>query len=203
MDEIRNPVAWANVLLMFGNLCLSLYFYCKSAGPAALEEKIGARAYALSASYRKISAVFMAIYTLQYGIYFFFPLPLAFPERFPWPWWIGLCFAVAIGVPSGMLLFQGAKYAGKETMTPDKKHRLFRGVYRKIRHPQAVGELPFFWVLAILLDSPFLALFSFLCIPAFYIMCKAEEKDLETRYGDRYLRYKRRTGMFFPKRTRP
>ena len=203
MDETRNLIAWTNAVLMLGNLFFSLYFYCKSAGPAALERKIGERAYTLSATYRKISAVFMVFYTLQYGIYFLFPLPLALPKRFPWPWWVGLCLAVVIAVPSGALLFQGAKYAGAESMTPNKKHRLFRGVYRKIRHPQAVGELPFFWILAFLFHSPFLALFSFLCIPAFYIMCKAEEKDLEIRYGDRYLRYKRRTGMFFPRRSRP
>jgi protein-S-isoprenylcysteine O-methyltransferase Ste14 len=31
-------------------------------------------------------------------------------------------------------------------------------------------------------------------------MCKAEEKDLEIRYGEKYIEYKHRTGMFFPKK---
>ncbi|MBA7645814.1 hypothetical protein ES703_53573 [subsurface metagenome] len=37
--------------------------------------------------------------------------------------------------------------------------------YILYRHPQAVGELPFWWVLAFLLHSPFLVLFSLVWIP--------------------------------------
>ena len=38
--------------------------------------------------------------------------------------------------------------------------------------------------------------------PIFFWYCKAEENDLEIRYGEKYLNYKKRTGMFFPKRRR-
>lgn len=160
-------VAWANVFLMVVNISFSLYYYCKSAGPAALERKMGEDAYIRCTRYRKISSIFMVIYILQYGIYFFYPLTLAIPERFPWPWWISAVIALVIALPAGLLLGQGAKYAGKETFAPAKKQKLFRGIYRKIRHPQAVGELPFFWVISFLLHSPFLALFSVIALPVF------------------------------------
>jgi protein-S-isoprenylcysteine O-methyltransferase Ste14 len=195
-------VAWANVFLMVVNISFSLYYYCKSAGPAALERKMGEGAYIRCTRYRKISSIFMVIYILQYGIYFFYPLTLAIPERFPWPWWISAVIALVIALPAGLLLGQGAKYAGKETFAPAKKQKLFRGIYRKIRHPQAVGELPFFWVISFLLHSPFLALFSVIALPVFHMMCRAEERDLEIRYRDRYIRYKQNTGMFFPRRSK-
>ena len=34
-------VAWSNVILMLWTALFACYFYCKSAGPAALEKKIG------------------------------------------------------------------------------------------------------------------------------------------------------------------
>ncbi len=193
-------ISWANVILMVLNALLSLYFYDKSASPAALEKKIGEKAYEKCGRYRLISAIFMGLFTLQYGVYYFFPLPLPIPDTFPWPWWISFIMAVVLAIPSGILLKQGARYAGLESKAPQKKQRLFRGIYRQIRHPQTVGELPFFWVISFLLNSPFLALFSTICIPLFYLMCRAEEKDLEIRYGDNYLNYKKKTGMFFPKK---
>jgi methanethiol S-methyltransferase len=39
---------------------------------------------------------------------------------------------------------------------------MYHGIYRRIRHPQAAGEVWFWWVFAFLLNSPFLALFSFI-----------------------------------------
>jgi protein-S-isoprenylcysteine O-methyltransferase Ste14 len=195
-------ISWANIIIMVLNAILSLYFYNKSASPAALEKKIGEKAYKKCGRYRLISAVFMGLFTLQYGVYYFFPLSLPIPNKFPWPWWISAIIAVTIAVPSGMLLKQGARYAGLESKAPQKKQRLFRGIYRRIRHPQTVGELPFFWVISFLSNSPFLALFSFIRMPVFYFMCRAEEKDPEIRYGSRYLNYKQKTGMFFPKTRR-
>jgi protein-S-isoprenylcysteine O-methyltransferase Ste14 len=61
----------------------------------------------------------------------------------------------------------------------------------------ALGEMPLWWVMAFLFNSPFLVLFSFIWIPVWYWRCIAEEKDLILRYG---ADYRERTGMFFPKR---
>ena len=60
---------------------------------------------------------------------------------------------------------------------------MYGGIYQKIRHPQAVGEFPLWWVIAFLVHSPFLVLFSFLYVPVWYSLCLAEERDLVLRYG--------------------
>jgi protein-S-isoprenylcysteine O-methyltransferase Ste14 len=92
------------------------------------------------------------------------------------------------------------KDAGKETMIPEKEHTLYGGIYRYIRHPQALGEVTFWWVIAFLLHSPFLVLFSFVWLPIFAIACWAEERDLVIRYGQAYEEYRRNTGFVIPKR---
>jgi len=92
------------------------------------------------------------------------------------------------------------KDAGEEAITPKKEHSLYGGIYKKVRHPQATGEVFLWWVAAFILNSPFLAIFSIIWLPVFYIMCVAEEKDLVIRYGEAYLEYKRNTGFLIPKR---
>jgi methanethiol S-methyltransferase len=192
--------AWTNVILMVATALLSIYFYCISVGQASLEKKIGRKAYEKSTRYRWISIILMVIHLIQYVIYVFYPLDLPIPETFPWAWWINLLIAVIIALPASVLMKKAIRYAGLESVITKKKHRLFRGVYRKIRHPMALAELPFIWSLAFLLNSPFLVLFSFIWVPLFYFMCVTEEKDLVIRYGKPYIRYKSSTGMFFPKR---
>jgi len=108
--------------------------------------------------------------------------------------------AISIAIPGGCLWFRGMKDAREETIWVKKEHTLFAGIYEKMRHPQAAGEVTYWWVIAFFLHSPFLALFSFIWIPIFYIMCWAEEKDLVIRYGEEYLEYKRKTGFIIPRR---
>ena len=87
-------------------------------------------------------------------------------------------------------------------MRPKPEQTLYDGIYQYIRHPQAVGEFPFWWVLALLAHSPFLVLFTFVYIPVWYWFCVAEEKDLLIRYGQPYEEYRVRTGFWFPKNYR-
>ena len=96
-------------------------------------------------------------------------------------------------------MYRGIKDAGKETMAPDKSHTMYGGIYEKIRHPQAVGEFPLWLVTALFLNSPFLVILSFVWLPFFIWWCFIEERDLELRYGDAYLEYKNRVGMFWPR----
>lgn len=77
---------------------------------------------------------------------------------------------------------------------------MYSGIYTKIRHPQAVGEVFLFLVIAFLLHSPFLTLFSLIFFPVFVILCYAEEQDLLLRYGDAYADYCKSSGAFWPKR---
>jgi protein-S-isoprenylcysteine O-methyltransferase Ste14 len=97
-------------------------------------------------------------------------------------------------------MLRGLKDAGRESMEPRKEHALHGGIYRRMRHPQAVGEMPLFWAIALLLHSPFLVLWSFVYLPVFIVMCWGEERDLLLRYGEAYEDYRQRVGLFFPKR---
>lgn len=192
-------LAWLNLGLMIANGLASLWFYRRSAAVAAREARLGEKAYAACARDRRISAGFMVALTVQYPIYFFLPLPVL-PRFFPWPWWVGLIVALAPAYVSFRLLGQGMKYAGRESMAPTGRKRLFSGIYRRIRHPQAAGEMLFFTALALALHSPGLLIASIYVAALFYAMCRAEEKDLLVRLGPRYQRYMARTGMFLPRR---
>ncbi len=96
-------------------------------------------------------------------------------------------------------MLRGARDAGEETMKPKPEHQMYSGIYETIRHPQALGEFPLWWVIAFLLNSPFLVLFSFVYVPIWYFFCIAEEKDLLIRYGAPYKEYCQRVGFWIPK----
>lgn len=193
-------IPWFNFIVMLISALLFSYFYIKSVGPAALEKKIGKIAYFKCGKYRLIASVFEIIIVINYIIYFFYPLPVPFLRTFPWDWWVSILIAIIIAIMAGYLLGKGIKDAGKEALIPEKNHVLFGGIYRKIRHPQAIGELAFWWVIALFLNSPFLALLSFIWVPIFYLFCLKEEKDLVIRYGKKYLKYRKNTGFIIPKR---
>ena len=198
MKEIM--IAWINMAVLIISALLFLYFYVKSVSPAALEKKIGDIAYPRCKRYRQIAIVFEFITIVNYVVYYFYPLSMPLPLVFPWDYWISIVIAVAIAVPSSYLMYIGMKDAGEEAITPKKEHSLYGGIYKKIRNPQATGEVFLWWVAAFILNSPFLAIFSIIWLPVFYIMCVAEEKDLVIRYGEAYLEYKRNTGFLIPKR---
>lgn len=193
-------IAWINFVVLIVSTVLTLHFYVRSAGPAALEKKIGAIAYARCTLYRIAASLFMTVAGVNYVIYYFYPLPVPLPRTFPWSWWISAVTAALIAIPSGYLLWHGMKDAGEESLIVKKEHTLYGGIYETIRHPQALGELPFWWVVAFLLHSPFLALFSLIWMPIFVWMCWAEEQDLLIRYGKAYEEYRSRTGFLMPRK---
>jgi len=63
-----------------------------------------------------------------------------------------------------------------------------------------VGEAFLRFSMGLLLNSPFLVLFSLIDVPMFLIMCKAEEQGLILRFGDAYIEYMKTTGAFIPRR---
>jgi protein-S-isoprenylcysteine O-methyltransferase Ste14 len=177
-----------------------VFFYIKSVYPATLAQKIGLKAYARCAYYRIIASFCEFVIIINYLFYFFLPLPIIIPQFFFWDYWISIILAVLILIPSLYVLLKGGKDAGKETLFPDKENALYAGIYEKIRHPQALGEAFIWWSVALVFNSPFLLLYSIIWIPIFYWFCKAEEKDLIIRYGQSFIDYRERTGMFFPRR---
>lgn len=192
-------LAWINFWILLFSSLLLLLFYVLSVSPAKREILFGERAYRLCYIDRLISGGFELIITVNFVLYFFFPLPALLPAKFPWPWWISLLIAILIGFPATLLMVIGIRDAGEEAIMPKKEHTMYSGIYTKIRHPQAVGEVFLFPVMAILLHSPFLTLFSLIYFPIFFLFCHAEEQDLLLRYGDAYAEYCKKTGAFWPK----
>jgi methanethiol S-methyltransferase len=193
-------ITWINIsVLLFSSLAF-LLFYVRSVSPAGLEKFIGSRAYHLCYRLRLISALFESITVACYVLYYFYPLPIPFPAGFPWPWWLSALIAAAIGIPALALMGIGLRDAGEEAMHPQKDHVMYSGIYDRIRHPQAVGEVFLWLVFAFLLNSPFLAIFSLIYFPIFVLLCWAEEQDLLLRYGELYAAYCRKTGAFWPRK---
>ncbi|MFX1567103.1 MAG: methyltransferase family protein [Promethearchaeota archaeon] len=195
-------IEWINFSILILSTVLMTFFYISSAGPAKLEQKIGEKAYRKCGNYRIIATIFEFIAVINYIMYFFFPLLISISRYFIWDYWISIILSLLILVPSLYIMLKGVKDAGTEALLPDKKHTLYGGIYNKIRHPQALGEVFIWWVVALLLNSPFLFLYSIVWFPLFHWFCKAEEKDLVIRYGKPYIEYKNQTGMYFPKKKR-
>jgi methanethiol S-methyltransferase len=194
-------LAWINfAILIFASL-LFMVFYVRSVSPATREKVIGPDAYAHCGRDRIISGVFEAITVVNYIVYVFKPLDTPLSNQFPWPWWTSVLVALVIGIPSITLMVIGMRDAGEETLHPKKEHTLYGGIYTKIRHPQAAGEVFTWLAIAFLLQSPFLVIFSLIYFPIFWLISFAEEQDLIWRYGEAYVAYLRRTGMFFPRRS--
>jgi methanethiol S-methyltransferase len=190
--------AWVNFCTLLISTGLSFYFYVKSVQPAALEEKIGPSAYRRCGRYRVVSGTFMFVVMANYIIYHFFPLPVPLPRRFPWPWWVSALVALALAIPAGIMVGKGLKDAGPEAIAPKKEHGMYGGIYERVRHPQA-WEAVFWFVIALLLHSPFLTLYSLVWLPLEYAMVMAEEPDLVRRFGAAYQAYREKTPPFFPK----
>ncbi len=203
MDNIQwnELIPWLNLGVMVVSSLLMFYFYMQSSRPAQLEKKIGEVAYRKCGRYRVIASAFELIVIGTYVVYYNYPLPLPIPSTFPWPYWLSVAAALIIGIPSGYVMLRGVLDAGEEGIQPKKKAKLFGGIYQKIRHPQAMGELPLWWVLSLILNSPFLALYSFIWIPIFIAMSLSEEKDLLIRFGKKYAEYQENTGFIIPRRT--
>lgn len=193
-------IAWINVAVMLFASLLFLFFYVRSVSPAGRAKIIGPHAFRLCYYDRLASGVCELVITANFVLYYFFPLPAPLPVRFPWPWGISLIIAVLIGIPATLLMLIGLRDAGEEALVPKKEHTMYGGIYASLRHPQAVGEVFLFPVIAILLHSPFLTLFSLIYFPIFILLCYAEEQDLLLRYGDAYAEYCKRTGAFWPRK---
>jgi len=194
-------IEWLNLLLLFVSTISSLYFYLKSVQPAKLEQEIGEIAYEKCERYRIYATIPFCIFFISYVIYVFYPLPLPIPNELPWDYSISVAAAIIIAIPSFALMGIGVRAAGEETVRPKKEHEMYGGIYNKIRHPQSLGEVWVGHILALILNRTFLLLFAFIWFPVFYYMVVVEERDLILRYGEPYIEYREKVGMFFPKRS--
>ena len=147
MESIQwdEQIPYINFGVMVLSTLLMTIFYLLSARPAQLEKKIGEVAYQRCGRYRMIASVFELILIGTYVAYSYYPLPLPLPETFPWDYWLSVAWALIIGIPAGYIMLRGVIDAGEESMLPRKKGKLFGGIYKKLRHTQAIGELPLWW----------------------------------------------------------
>jgi len=83
-------------------------------------------------------------------------------------------------------------------------HKLLRkgavtgGIYTIIRHPQYVSLMLCSFGLLVLWPR-YLVLLSFVAMVfVYYFLARLEERECESKFGDSYIEYKNRTGMFLP-----
>ena len=84
--------------------------------------------------------------------------------------------------------------------TPRTKPEVINtGVFRLVRHPIYTAAL-MLYLGCILMTLSLASAALWLLIIAFYIyLCRYEEDILAEEFGDDYLKYKKKTGMLFPK----
>jgi len=175
--------------------------YVMSVRPAHRERRVGERAYEQCGRLRMWSMIVMALAMVCFVLYRWFPPPIdPLPAVLPWPYPLSVAAALLVGVPAMALIVLGMRDAGAEAIAPDKASEMYGGIYEHIRHPQIVGEAPIWLVLALLLNSPSLALLSLVYLVVWTWWAVEEERDLLLRFGQAYADYRERTGMFVPKR---
>jgi protein-S-isoprenylcysteine O-methyltransferase Ste14 len=197
-----NPdlMAWLNLFVLILASLLFLCFYALSTSPAALSKRWGDRAYPICGVLRGIAMIFEFLTLVNYYLTIRFPLPTPLPGTFPWAWWVSGLIAALIGGSSLWLMIRGMIDAGEETALPKKEHTMYGGIYTKLRHPQALGEMFLWLACAFLLHSPALAVFSVIYFPIMFLTIFIEENDLLLRYGDDYAHYIKTTGLLWPKK---
>jgi protein-S-isoprenylcysteine O-methyltransferase Ste14 len=120
----------------------------------------------------------------------------------PLPTWLRW-FGVVVAITAVFLLFWMFRSLGMnitDTVVTRRDHTLITdGPYRWIRHPLYTFGSLFFISLSLVTG---IWLIPLLAIPTIAILIQRtsiEERALQERFGDEYLRYSKRTGRFFPR----
>jgi protein-S-isoprenylcysteine O-methyltransferase Ste14 len=191
-------LAWLNLVSLHMSALLFAYLTTLSVMPVTREERRGEKAWEECAKLRSISFVFAGIMILNTILWLWFPVPELAWVLSPEPLF-GIIIGIIIGVPCFIIMMIALRDAGKEMHAPQKGIQLHGGIYKKIRHPGAVGEMPLYVVIALFVNSLFLTvwmtvfIFIFTPIHIYY-----EEKDLLKRFGDEYAEYRKATPAVFP-----
>jgi len=192
-------IAWSNFIILNIVAIFCWYFYLLSVQPVTQSEKYGDQAWTMAKRHRIITGILMGVITVNLILWLWFPITeLAWPVH---PIWL---FSILIGIILAIvftpILIKGAIDAGKEAMEPSQSTKMFGGIYNYIRHPQTVGEMPWFVIIAFFLNSLFLAIWAIIMIIIVTpIIIHFEEKDLIKRFGNEYREYQKRTGAVIPK----
>jgi len=191
-------VAWVNLSSLHVSAFLFSYLTTLSVMPVTREEKKGEKAWEECARLRSISFVFAGIMVVNTVLWLWFPVPELAWVLGPDPSF-GIIVGIIIGVPCFIIMSVALRDAGKEMHAPQRGIQLHGGIYKKIRHPGAVGEMPLYVVVALFVNSLFLTLWMTAFILTFTpIHIYYEEKDLVKRFGEEYEEYRRTTPAVFP-----
>ena len=110
--------------------------------------------------------------------------------------------ALGLGLAVFARVYLGRNWSAEVVIRKD--HRLIEsGPYARIRHPIYTGLL-LALLGAVLAIGEFRAIVGFAIITiAFFFKARREESFLVQEFGDEFDRYRRRTGLFLPRLTRP
>jgi protein-S-isoprenylcysteine O-methyltransferase Ste14 len=200
MSIINEIISIVNLISLILSYVLFSYFYTLSIQPFKREKKRGQKAWKQCKNFRIIGIFFESIAVMNLILWIWFPLPIVDSWIISMNFWVGIIIAIIIAIPCGIVMYLGLKAAGSESLTPSKETIMYSGIYRYIRHPQTLGEFPFFIAISFAVNSWFLVMISFLYIIIYIpIMINYEEKDLLLRFGYNYQIYQKSTGALFPK----
>ena len=195
---IELVIEWMNFISLHVCAILFAYLTTLSVMPVTREEERGAQAWEECAKLRNISFVFAGIMILNTIFWFWFPVSELAWVLNPDPLF-GIIIGAIIGIPCIAILRVAMRDAGEEMGAPQKGISMHGGIYKRIRHPGALGEMPLYIVVALIVNSLFLTIwmiaFVFLFTP---IHIYYEEKDLLKRFGEDYAEYRRTTPALFP-----
>jgi protein-S-isoprenylcysteine O-methyltransferase Ste14 len=114
---------------------------------------------------------------------------------------VGWAGAVAACAGTGLRLAAARELGASYTRTlrvRDDQSVVDTGLYARVRHPGYAGTLALLLGYALSWQSPAAVLPVLAIVPAYVRRMAAEERMLETEFGDAYVRYRRRTRRLLP-----
>lgn len=190
------------VIAIFAGMFVYTLFYALSVRPAQLEQKIGAAAWPRCARLRQVAFIGMGLSGAGEFLFAFFPLHTGLPLRL-FPGVAGWAAAVTIGLTltaaASWIVVKVTRVA-PDTFAPHKNTQMFGGMYARVRHPQAVADVTYWFAIGFGLNSPALILVALIWVPINIWLTFVEEKDLKLRFGQAYVDYMAKTGRFWPHR---
>lgn len=110
-----------------------------------------------------------------------------------------------IRVPlAGLILLSGWYFARKGMKAVfgterEKPEVIQTGVFAMVRHPIYLGAILFYLGASLITMSLASCAFILVIVGFYIVICRYEERILAEAFGDDYLKYKKKTGMLFPR----
>ena len=160
----------------------------------------------------EVMAIIQVVVWVTVGIFWWFSHPtLPKPPfellyRFPTYPMIPIPFWVGVGIGIASLIFMvlmdqlPQRIHKQHDAHPSKITKVITtGFHSKIRHPIYLGSIQLNFGIVFAFRSLWMLVPAILLSLMFYFAARQEEKYLIDKFGDEYIRYKARTGMFLPK----